>query len=86
MASMLTPIAGFSVKTHKTAAGAYERGGKVFVNICGCDVVERAQGTTGLKVDDDHLDNRGLTNLQVLLQATTSTSSQNTSGINLVSY
>mmetsp|Transcript_38445 Transcript_38445/g.83653 ORF Transcript_38445/g.83653 Transcript_38445/m.83653 type:complete len:422 (-) Transcript_38445:265-1530(-) len=65
--TLLTPIAGFTVKTYKNAAAAYERGGKVFVNICGSDIVERAQGTTGIKIDDDHLDNRGLSNLQIPL-------------------
>jgi hypothetical protein len=61
----LTPVAGFCVKTFKTAAAAYEPSGKVFVNICSHESVERAQGAAGLAATDDHLDHRGVSNLQV---------------------
>ena len=61
----LTPVAGFCVKTFKTAAAAYEPSGKVFVNVCSHAGVERPQGAAGLVATDDHLDNRGVSNLQV---------------------
>jgi hypothetical protein len=61
----ITPTAGFCVKTFKTAAAAYEPSGKVFVNVCSHRSVERPQGAAGLAATDDHLDNRGVSNLQV---------------------
>jgi len=62
---LLVPMAGFCVKSYKTSAAAYEASGKVFVNVCANEFVERAQGSTGMLATDDHLDNRGLSNLQI---------------------
>ncbi|KAK3239192.1 hypothetical protein CYMTET_50863 [Cymbomonas tetramitiformis] len=64
---ILTPEPGFVVKTYKTAAQAYEPSGKVFVNICSSATVERPCGATFQAVDDDHLDNKGLSNLRLPL-------------------
>lgn len=64
---ILTPEPGFVVKTYKTAAQAYEPSGKVFVNICSSAIVERPCGATFQAVSDDHLDNKGLSNLRLPL-------------------
>eukprot|EP00959_Pyramimonas_sp_CCMP1952_P308603 6458776-Pyramimonas_sp.AAC.1 len=49
--TLLTPIAGFTVKTYKTAAAAYERGGKIPLLVGPARPMEDSSGNPATAVD-----------------------------------